>query len=264
MFEVDDKDLKQYTENLKNVAKYAYPDTVRSTLSKAAFETSVIYKKNVKSSLTIRGGKSNIVLKSVHYEKAPYKEKDVDKMASYVGQQAKTYNKPTDQLQKQEKGATLRAKGKFTLKATKFARGGSYKKFVQKENLISRVNAKKIEQIAAHPVKGDTGKQFAQAIAVVHNTHKTINFIPDKPTSGHKFGIFQFKDTGTKINKKGEKVIAGKSAKLLYPFKDKAQKLKERPMLKPATDKIVPKMGEFYVDEAEKRLAKEMSKKLKN
>ena len=77
-------------------------------------------------------------------------------------------------------------------------------------------------------------------------------------------GIFQFKDTGTKINKKGEKVIAGKSAKLLYPFKDKAQKLKERPMLKPATDKIVPKMGEFYVDEAEKRLAKEMSKKLKN
>ena len=66
------------------------------------------------------------------------------------------------------------------------------------------------------------------------------------------------------MDKKGEKVIAGKSAKLLYPFKDKAQKLKERPMLKPATDKIVPKMGEFYVDEAEKRLAKEMSKKLKS
>ena len=70
MFEVDDKDLKQYTETLKIVAKYAYPDTVRSTLSKAAFETSVIYKKNVISSLMIRGGKSNIVLKSVHYEKA--------------------------------------------------------------------------------------------------------------------------------------------------------------------------------------------------
>lgn len=263
MISVDDKDLKKYTENLQNAAKYAYPDTVRATLSKAAYETSLIYKANVKKELTIRGGSNNIVLTSIHYEKAQYKEKDVNKMASYVGQQEKTYGKPTEQLRKQELGETLHAKGKFTLKATKFARGGSYKKFVQKENLISKVEAKHIENIAKNPIHNDIKGQFRQAIAVAHTTHKTINFIPDGETSGHKFGIFQLSDTGTKTGKDGKKHIKGKAAKLLYPFKNKNQNLKPRPMLQPATDEIAPKIGEFYVEEAEKRLIKEMSKNLK-
>lgn len=263
MIEVDDKDLKRYTENLQNVAKYAYPDTVRATLTKAAYETSVLYKKNVKKDLTIRGGSKNIVLTSIHYEKAQYKEKDVNKMASYVGQQDKTYGKPTEQLRKQEIGETIHAKGKFTLKATKFTRGGSYKRFVQKENLISRTNAVHIGDIAHHPIHNDIKEQFKQAIAVAHTTHKTINFIPDGETSGHKFGIFQFKDTGTKIGKDGKKHAKGKAAKLLYSFKDKNQNLKPRPMLEPATNQVAPKIGEFYVEEAEKRLAKEMSKNLK-
>lgn len=263
MIEVDDKDLKRFTENLQNAAKYAYPDTVRATLSKAAYETSVLYKKNVQQELTIRGGKTNIVLTSIHYEKAQYKEKDVNKMVSYVGQQEKTYGKPTEQLRKQELGETIHAKGKFTLKATKFTRGGSYKRFVQKENLISRTNAVHIEDIAQHPIKNNVKEQFKQAIAVAHTTHKTINFIPDNETSGHKFGIFQFKDTGTKIGKDGKKHAKGKAAKLLYSFKDKNQNLKPRPMLKPATEEIAPKIGEFYCQEAEKRLSKEMSKNLK-
>lgn len=263
MIEVDDKDLKQFKTNLQNASKYAYPDTVRATLTKAAYETSLLYKKNVKSDLTIRGGNKNIVLTSIHYEKAPYKEKDVDKMASYVGQQAQTYGKPTDQLKKQEEGETLHAKGKFTLKATKFSRGGNFKRMVQKERLISRTEAKHIEDIAAHPIKNDTKQQFKQAIAVAHTTHKTINFIPDQETSGHKFGIFQFWDSGTKIDKKGKKHAKGKAARLLYSFKDKEQKLKKRPMLKPATDEVAPKIGEFFVNEAEKRLSKEMSNKLK-
>ncbi len=263
MIEVDNKDLKQYTTNLKNTAKYAYPDTVRSTLSKAAYETSVLYKQNVKKELTIRGNSKNIVLTSIHYEKAQYREKNVDNMASYVGQQATTYGKPTEQLKKQELGETLHSKGKFTLKPTRYARGGSYKKFVKKENLISRVEAKHIDDIAKNPIHGDVAKQFKQAIAVAHTTNKTINFIPDGETSGHKFGIFQLKDTGTYIGKDGKKHIKGKSAKLLYPFKGKSQNLKARPMLQPAGEKIGAKIGEYYVEEAEKRLTKEMSKNLR-
>lgn len=263
MLSVDNKDLKKYTKNLQEASKYAFPDTVRSTLSKMAYETSILYKKNVKEDLTIRGGATNIVLKSIHYDKAQYSEHDVNKMFSCVGQQAKTFGRETEQLRKQEFGETIKAKKKFTLKATKYSRGGSFKKFVQKENLISRTEAKKIKDIAKNPVRGNTKKQFAQAIAVVHNTHKTINFIPDKETSGHKFGIFQFKDTGTKIGKDGKKHIKGKAAKLLYSFKDKNQKLQARPMLKPATDKIASKGGEFFVKAAEDRLAKEMSKGLK-
>lgn len=263
MIQVDDTELKKYTQNLINAAKYAYPDTVRATLSKAAYETSLIYKANVKKELTIRGGSKNIVLTSIHYEKAQYKEKDVNKMASYVGQQEKTYGKETDQLKKQELGETLHAKGKFTLKATKYSRGGSYKRLVQKEKFISRVEAQHIENIASHPIHNNIKEQFKQAVAVAHTTHKTINFIPDGETSGHKFGIFEIHDTGTKIGKDGKKHAKGKAVKLLYPFKDKNQVLKPRPMLQPATEEIAPKIGEYYVEEAEKRLIKEMSKNLK-
>lgn len=264
MIEVDDKDLKQYTKNLQNSAKYAYPDTIRSTLTKAAYESSLVYKRNVKKDLTIRGGAKNIVMTSIHYEKAQYSEKDVNKMASFVGQQDQTYGKKTEQLRKQEFGETLHAKGKFTLKATKFTRGGSFKRFVQKENLISKTEAKHIEDIAKHPIKGNIKQQFKQAIAIAHTTHKTINFIPDSETSGHKFGIFQFKDTGTRVGKDGKKHAKGKAAKLLYSFKDKDQKLEKRPMLESATNEIAPKVGGYFVIEAEKRLTKEMSKKLKS
>ena len=262
MIKVDDKDLKQYTENLKNAAKYAYPDTVRSTLSKAAYETSVLYKKNVRKELTIRGGKSNIVLVSIHYEKAQYKEKNVENMASYVGQQAKTFGKPSEQLRKQELGETIHAKGKFTLKATKFTRGGSYKRFVQKENLISRTNAVHIKDIVRNP-SSDPKEQFKQAVAYAHTTHKTINFIPDGKTSGTKFGIFQIKDTGTKEGKDGKKQVKDKSVKLLYSFKDKNQNLKPHPMLKLAVEQVAPKIGEYFVNYAEKRLSEEMTKNLK-
>ena len=262
MFDIDDSDLKKFKQNLDDAHKYAFPDVVRSTLSKLAFETSREYKKEAKKQLTIRGGESNIVLKSIHYEKAQYSEKNIDKMQSFAGEQNKTFGRETEQLAKQEMGETLRAKGKHTPKATKFTRGGSFKRFVPKENLIARTDAKKIENIARNPVKGNTKQQFKQAIAVVHNTHKMINFIPDKETSGHKFGIFQFKDTGTTV-KNGKRKIKGKAAKLLYSFKDKIQKLNPRPMLRPATDKVAPKGGEYFIQEAEQKPTKEMSKGLK-
>lgn len=264
MFDIDDKDLKQYEKNLNNVHKYAFIDTVRATLNAEAYQTMVQYKKNVREELVIRTPKNNIVMKSIGYERTNFSEKTVENLEAVTGQRAEFYGKETDQLRKQEFGETIVSKGKYTPKATKFTRGGSYKKTVPKQNLIARTNAKKIEDIAKNPVKGDIAKQFRQAVAVVHNTHKTINFIPDGETSRHKFGIFQFKDTGTIKKKDGRRVIKGHSGKLLYSFKDKRQELHKRPMLKPAADKIGAKSGEIFEKEAEKRLIKEMSKNLKS
>lgn len=262
LFNIDDKDLEQYKKNLDNAGKYAFPDTCRATLTKEAFETSKEYKKNIRQELTIRGGKSNIVLNSVHYEKAQYNEKDVDKMVSYVGQQSETYGKKTEQLRIQEFGETITSKTSHIAKATKYTRGGNFKRFVPKARLMSRTNAKRIDDIAKNPVKGDTTAQFRQAIAIVHRTHKTINFIPDKETTRHKFGIFELKDSGTVI-RDGKPHAKGKSAKLLYSFKNKTQPLHARPMLKPASDKIAPKCGKYFEYEAERRLSKEMTKGLK-
>lgn len=264
MFNIDDKDFKQFEENLNNVHKYALVDTIRGTLNAEAYETMVNYKKEVRSELTIRTPKNNIVIKSIGYDKSNNSEKNIEKLEAVTGQRSEFYGKETDQLRKQEFGETLVSKGKYTPKATKTTRGGSYKKTVPKQNLIARTNAKRIEEIAKHPVEGDVAKQFRQAIAVVHNTHKTINFIPDGETSRHKFGIFQFKDTGTIKKKDGTKKIKGHSGKLLYSFKDKKQELHKRPMLEPASKKVSEKSGEIFKNEAEKRLIKEMSKNLKS
>ena len=261
MIEIDTTEIKKYVKNLKSVAADAYPKTVRATLDNMAYKTHGVYKTNARKELTIRGGSNNIVLKSIHYAKCS-SGLDVSKMQSRVGQQSKTYGKTTDQLRRQEFGEKITAKGKHIYKATKFTRGGSYRKLVNKASLINRLNTKRIEDIAANPVKNDIKQQFKQGIAIAHRTHQTINFIPDKPTSGHKFGIFKFWDSGTVI-KKGKPHAKGKAAKLLYSFKDKTQQLHARPMLKPATEKISPQGGKIFIEEANKRITKEMGKGLK-
>lgn len=261
MIEIDTKEIKKFVKNLKSTSKDAYPKAVRSTLDNLAFNTQKKYKVNVKNALTIRGGSGNIVMKSIHYQKCR-SGLDVSKMESRVGQLSQVYGKETVQLRKQEFGENITAKRKHLLKPTKFARGGSYRKLVKKGNLVAKLDTKRIEDIAANPVKGDIKKQFRQGIAIAHRQHKTINFVPDAPTTGKKWGVFQFWDSGTVI-KKGKPHAKGKAAKLLYPFKEKTQHLQKRPMLKPATDENAKKGGEIFVNEANRRIAKEMAKGLK-
>ncbi len=263
MFNIDGKDFKQFEENLKNTHKYAVPDTVRKTLTTLAYKAHAEYKKNVSKNLVLRGGKNNnIVTKSIHWEKAQYKEKNIDNMYSLVGQLNTFYGKETDQLRKQEFGETLVAKSKHITKATKYTRGGSYRKLVPKDKLIAKTNVKRIKDLVKYPATGTT-MQFKQAIAVAHRQHKTINFLPETETSGHKFGIFQFWDSGTKYDKNGKPHAKGKAAKLLYSFKDKTQKLEAKPMLSLASYKVGIQSKEIFKKEAERRIAKEMSKKLK-
>lgn len=264
MFNIDDKEFKQLEENLNNVGKYALIDTARSTLNREAYETMTQYKKNVKQELTIRQPSNNIVTKSIGYDKTNYSEHDIEKLEAKTGQRSSMFGKPTEQLRKQEFGETMVSKTKYTPKATRVARGGSYKKLVDRDKLIARLNTKRIDDIAKNPIHGSAEKQFNQVVAVVHNTHEAINFIPDGATKRGKFGIIHFKDTGTRVNKKTKKkTIKGHSGKLLYSFEDKTQELHERPMLKPATDKTTGKVGEIFKEEAEKRISKEMSKGLK-
>lgn len=264
MFNIDNKDFKQLEKNLNNVGKYALIDTARATLSREAYETMVQYKKNVKQELTIRNPKNNIVTKSIGYDKADYKEHDIDKLESKTGQRSEMFGKKTEQLKKQEFGETLVSKTKYSPKATRLARGGNYKKIVDRDKLIAKLHTKRIGDVAKNPSRGSAETQFAQVVAVVHNTHQTIDFIPDSPSKRGKFGIIRFKDTGTYKNKKsGKKKIKGHSGKTLYSFEDKAQELHERPMLKPATEKTTGKTGAIFKEEAERRITKEMSKGLK-
>ena len=97
MLNVNSKEIKQYIENLKNVSATAFPKVIRSTLDRMAFLAQKEYKKNVRKNFTIRNAKSNIILKSIRYEKCS-NTLDINKMVSKTGQAAQTYGKTTDQL----------------------------------------------------------------------------------------------------------------------------------------------------------------------
>jgi len=259
MLAVDDKQIKNYAKSLKNISNSALPKAVRSTLDALAYRTSVAYKDNVHRTFTVRGGKSNIVLRSIRYQKCG-KSLEIYKMEAKTGQIAITSGKKTDQLRKQEYGETITANSKYLAKPTQTARGGSFSKKVPIKNYKKKIKAKKIDEIAKNPSHSSTYTQFAQVVAVVHNTHKTTYFIPDKPTSHKKYGIFKFVDTGTHINKRGKKVINGHSAKLLYKMEYKSLKLRPRPTLEPATKETMQNFGTIFIKEADRRIDKEMKK----
>ena len=100
MIEVDTSELKKYVKNLKNVAKDAYPKTVRSTLERMGFETTKEYKANVRKNLTIRGNKkTNIVVASIGYEK-PSSSLKINDMQCIAGQKSMKYGKKNRAIKK--------------------------------------------------------------------------------------------------------------------------------------------------------------------
>lgn len=264
MFDIDDKDLKQMQKNLDNVRKDAFPKAVRSTLDAMAYQTKREYDKNIKKELTIRGNKkANIVPASVGYEKCS-NSLNINEMQTFVGQKATMYGKKTDQLRKQEFGETLVAKSKHITKATKFARGNSYKKVVSRENYLAGMNIRRISDLTNYPA-ATVENQFKQAVAIAHRTlekGKYIHFLPDDSVKKHKFGVYRLYNSGSEKTENGDYRVNGKSVKFMYSFSDRTQALNPRPMLKPATDKISSNKKEIFYKEAERRMKKELSKKL--
>ena len=90
-------------------------------------------------------------------------------------------------------------------------------------------------------------------MGVAHHSKKAINFLPEKSDRGQSI---------IRIQPKKSKRVR-KTAKYLYSLKGKTQKLKKVPTLEPAGKAAAAKGGEIFVHEAERRIAKEMSKNLK-
>lgn len=250
MFDFDDRELKQYKENLKKVSSTAFPKAVRSTLDRMAFLTQKHYKKAVKRKFVIRNAKSNIVLKSIRYEKCS-SSLDLSKMDAKTGQAATLYGKNTDQLRKQEFGETITSRGKHIAKPTKYARGGNYKRIVKESHYFSKIKVKRISDLVKHPAKNEF-KEFRQAIAYIkNNPEKTIYFLPSGENYHGINGIMRLEN-----NEK-------KSANFVYSLKGKTQQLKKVPTLEPASKMVGAQSSSIFVHEAQRRILKEMSKGLK-
>ena len=173
-------------------------------------------------------------------------------MEACAGQASKTFGKTSEQFKKQEFGETIKAKGKHLVKATKYARGGNYKRLVKQENFMSKIKVSKINDLVEHPAKTEF-KEFRQAIGYIkHNPDKKIYF---KPSGESYFGINGIAE----LSNSGKKV-----AKFVYSLKDKEQPLKAQPVLKPTGEAIGAKSADIFKREAQRRIAKELSRGLKS
>lgn len=249
MINADIKDLEQLVKNLNESAADAVPKTVRATLDREAFIAHEKYKENAHKNFEIR---NENYLKSLRYQKCGSSLK-IEKMQAHTGQAAKTFGKTTDGFAKQELGIPIVAKKAHIAKPLKAVRGGSYKKLVGKKHYLQNINeVKTIKDLVKHPAK-TTEEQFKQAVGVAHHSKKAINFLPEKSDRGQSI---------IKIQPKKSKRVR-KTAKYLYSLKGKTQKLKKVPTLEPAGKAAAAKGGEIFVHEAERRIAKEMSKNLK-
>ena len=251
MFNINSKELQQYEKNLKAASSTAFPKAVRSTVDRLAYLTVAEYKKNVKKTFVVRNPGSNIILKSIRYEKSPG-TLDISKMEALIGQGNKTFGKTTDQLRKQEFGETLKAKNNHIVKPTKFARGGSYKRVVKQENFMSKIKVKRISDLVKNPADTQE-KQFRQAIGYIkRHPGQKIYFLPSEANRRGLKGIAQLQANGKK------------SARFVYSLKDKTQPLTAQPILQPAGNKIGAQSGSVFKNEAQRRITSELSKGLNN
>lgn len=239
MIDIDVNDMKKLTENLKHIHKEAYPKTLWYTLNSMAKEAAIQGKENIQKSFTLR---NKYIQGSVGYNSK--KTFDINSMEACAGQFAVYKGKPTGQLEKQEFGKSVLAKGKYTFAATPSARGGSYNKVIRRNNQFNNLNIKKLSDIVKNPTK-DNSKQVSQAQAFAIRNNKNLKIL-----------------LTTRKGSKGIFTVSHKSVSLLYNLRNKKTNIKQTQWLKPASDKVVSQAGRIYMIEARKRLEREISKGL--
>lgn len=242
MFNVDLKDVKQFTDNAKACDKAAKL-TVKRTLNKLAFETSNTAKtKTLPETFTLR---NRYIASTVRYESVRGTG-DIDSMASFAGQMSSFKGKKTNQLEHQELGKPVVAKGKYTKAATAFSRSGNYKKRIAKSRRFATLKGKKgivtIKDIAMHPSK----YELSQAVKIAKKRNEEYNLVSE-----------------TKKGVKGIFRVTKNSVKLLYRFTDKSNKIKRREWLRPTSERVMKNVDKYYAAEAHRTLEKTFGRGLR-
>lgn len=242
MFNVDLKDIKQFENNAKDCNSTAKL-TVKRTLNKLAFETSNISKnETLPQTYTLR---NNYIASTVRYESVRGTG-DIESMASFAGQMSSFKGKKTNQLELQELGKPVVAKGKYTKAATAFSRSGSYKKRIARSRRFATLKGKKgivtIKDIAMYPSKF----VLNQAVAIAEKWNEEYYLIAE-----------------TKKGVKGIFKVRKNSVKLLYRFTDKANKIKQRQWLRPTAERVMKNVDTYYTAEAKRTLEKTFGRNLK-
>lgn len=242
MFKVDTKDIQKLTDALRDASRSAYPLAVRSTLNRVAFETKKLSSTDtIPHTFTTR---NTFIVKSVQYERSE-NTFSIGAMQSRAGQVSDYLGKRTDQLDKQEHGQPVIAKGNYTFAATPAARGGNYNKPIAKRNLLTALNVKKLDDIVENPTT-ETHKEIRQSVAFATAKGKKINVL-----------------LSSAKGRKGIYTISKNSVSLLYRLNDKTNRIKQHKWLEPSVNKVMKNIENIYTEEAKKYIEKGLAQKLK-
>lgn len=244
-FKVDTKDVQKLVDALRDINRTAYPLAVRSTLNRVAFETRKLSStETIPHTFTTR---NTFIEKSVQYERSE-NTFSIGSMEAIAGQVSDYLGKKTDQLDKQEHGSPVVAKGNYTFAATPAARGGNYNKPILKRYYFPKMDIKKLDDLV-NPTH-EQGLEVSQACGYAKRNNKSINVVAHSKKL--KYGVYHIKPDGK-----------GGKASLIYALNNKVNPIKRTPWLRETAKKVGVKVNEIFIEEAKKRIEKELSKKLK-
>lgn len=226
MIEIDTKEVKKYEQDLKYFARRALPFATKATLNRAAFETQRVAQDTIREKMITR---NRFAVGSVRVEQA--------RGLRTNSQEAKT-GSIAEFMATQEFGGLVRGGGQNKPIPTRYASGEgrgsvSRRKLPRKPNKMSNIKLK-------NKRKAKNRKQ------------RNIFAIQDAVTGGSKYvyldlgrrkGIFRVIG-GRKNFKRGWP--KGAKIEMVWDLSQTAVRVPRNAWLKPSTDKVTPRMQQFY------------------
>ena len=242
MINVDFKQVTTLRKLLEDMPRSAFPLAVRGTLNSFAYNTADYAKTTQLDSMFVL--RNSFIKGSVRYQNSSGSLR-IPQMVSFAGQLAVYKGRPTRQLEIQEKGLPIVSSGKYSLKALKSVRSGSFSRPVRPANYMEKLGVVKLDELVnkVTPVKG---KELAQAVAFATKHKKTIKVIAS--TSKKSRGVFK---------------VTSKSVQKLYSFKDKTTNIEKKEWLAQSTSTVMKQAQTIFNKEAQRQMEKEMKKRLK-
>lgn len=228
MFKINDKEIKQFERDLKTFAHRAYPFATKNTINKSAFQAQRFAKKDLKARLTLR---NLFTVQSVQVDQA--KTLRVARQAAVVGSTA-------DYMEDQEFGTTLIKKGREGVSIPTSQSAGQGRSTKPRTRLPATVNKLKNIRLSKRPRQTKKHRQalvIAAQIAV--HTGNRVVFLD----LGRKKGIFRIIG-GSRRSKRGWP--EGARLRMLHDLTEQSVRIPRRPWLKPAVDRTVLLIPEFY------------------
>lgn len=228
------KELLKLEKELKNFAGREYPIINGMALNKTAYETSQEYKRIAARRFTMR---NKWTLGSIGYNKVSglnpmNQESSAGSTAQYMADQ--------------EFGTVRKTRGSKGIAIPTTTASNEPFSARPRKKVVARAKRRGNIRLTKTKVRANSRKQhiFQTIRAVSMRGSGNYAYLPIHNAKG----IYR-------ITGKGQRA----KIKMIYSLEEKSITIKKAPSLAPAVDNIVPRMGQFYIEAAERRVKKSFS-----